>query len=114
MSKEIKEKIKKIKEEAERKSEKVEDLNEEELQMLNEIVMLGHELEAIEYNKKFIGYDGFTTKGLQKERNNIRWKIHSRIDKLSEIGFNVLWETDYVYTDENGVDWELEYALQFY
>lgn len=79
---------------------------------IRRLIDLGHELEAIGYNSKFEGYEGFDKKTLGNQRKGVRAKAIRLIKKLQGLGFNPLIE-EYEYVDENGVSWELEYAMQF-
>lgn len=76
--------------------------------MLRRLIVIGHELEAIDYNAgKFGGY-GFGYEGAA-ELNEEAYMI---IDYLASKRIDV-WDLDFVYTDKHGTEWDLEYALQF-
>lgn len=82
-------------------------------ELMNELIDLGYELEANDYNRKFEGYEGFEPKTLNNERRNLLKKAHRRVEELIKRDVDI-WYNDYSYTDENGIEWELEYASQFF
>lgn len=81
-------------------------------QIIKEIIDIGSMLEGVEYNHKFAGYEGFDNKTLSNERKLLRQRAIYRIKKLKSQGINI-YDIDYSYLDENGIEWELDYSLQF-
>lgn len=79
---------------------------------IRRLIELGHELEAIDYNSKFDGYKGYDSKTRSKERKSVRAKAIRIIKKLQAQDIDP-FTLDYSFKDENGIEWELDYAIQF-
>lgn len=78
------------------------------------------EIEAEEYNRKFVGYEGFTNAEINKNIRSLRGKARTVIGKLEKRGVDVYelqdnFEGITVEGDQFGLYGAdaLEYALQF-
>ena len=79
---------------------------------LKKVIEIGYEIEANEYNRKFVGYDGFDNATIDSKSRTLRAKSSKLVLELLDEGVEV-YELGYTFKDKNGIEWELDYALQF-
>lgn len=84
--------------------------------LLEQVTVLGEEIEATLYNSRFSGYPGCEPKTLSTQRSKLRSKARRRIAILEDRGIN-LFDIDMNTIETLGLELQLvedlEYALQF-